>query len=127
LLNIAKIEDVFADSLFKREKITDFCRKCIIVMIYQLTYELATPGMDYAPLYHLIETEIGRSALHVLRDTWWIDCDNSVQAYELCTKIRSKIGDTDTFVVTELSDTNVNGWLNSNSWEWRRKVLDGTK
>jgi hypothetical protein len=93
-------------------------------MIYQLTYELITPDKDYTPLYHLLETEISNEAIHVLRDTWWLNVDDSVSVDSLCEAIREKMGETDTFVLTQLSDTNTNGWLSASSWKWRRNILN---
>jgi hypothetical protein len=89
-----------------------------MTMIYQLTYELITPDKDYTPLYQLLEKGIGHSSIHVLRDTWWFNSNEKTN--DLCDKIKSKLGDGDTFVLTELSSENTNGWLSSKSWEWRR-------
>lgn len=47
-------------------------------MVYQLSYELKTPDKDYGPLYSYLENDLGTSAKHVLRDSWWIAVDQEL-------------------------------------------------
>lgn len=87
-------------------------------MIYQLSYELKTPDKDYTALYSFLEKEVGGSAIHVLRDTWWIKYNESQNINDLCDLIKGKMGENDVFFLSALSVNDMNGWLPSSNWKW---------
>ena len=86
-------------------------------MVYQVSYELRTQDKDYTELYDFLEKELGICAIHVLRDTWWVDIrDKGIN--DICDKIRSHMGENDVFFVSLVSKDSTNGWLASSSWKW---------
>ena len=90
-------------------------------MIYILSYQLQTPDKDYAPLYKYIENSIGTSAVHVLRDSWWVASDHNLDVDEECEKVRKYLGEKDGVYMAELQvNAKINGWLPSNFWDWYR-------
>jgi hypothetical protein len=91
-------------------------------MIYILSYQLRTSDKDYAPLYKHIEDSIGKSAKHVLRDSWWIGTDKELNVDAECDKIRGYLGEQDSIYMIKLDrDAPINGWLPSTYWEWYRE------
>ncbi len=87
-------------------------------MVFQLTYELKTLDRDYTPFYNFLEKDAGDSAIHVLRDSWWIHSSGSVTIADMCEKIREHLGDTDIFYLSELQQGSINGWMPSSHWKW---------
>ncbi len=87
-------------------------------MIFQLSYELKTPDKDYTELYSFLEKEIGKSAIHVLRDTWWIKYDGLKDIDGISDLIKDKMGKNDVFFVSEIQISKINGWLASSNWKW---------
>lgn len=87
-------------------------------MVYQLSYELKTPDKDYAPLYSYLENDLGTSAKHVLRDSWWIAVEHELDVDAICDEIRSRMGEKDNLYFCRLSNLDINGWLPSSIWQW---------
>lgn len=87
-------------------------------MVYQLTYELKSSEHDYSSFYSYLEKEVGESAIHVLRDSWWIFTPQEVSIDSLCDGIREHLGDKDIFYLSELRKEAVNGWMPSSHWKW---------
>ena len=87
-------------------------------MIYTLTYELRTPNKEYTDMYTYLEKKFGDSAIHVLRDTWWIHTLDEKAVDEMCDDIKKYMGENDVFYITEISEQPINGWLASSSWKW---------
>jgi len=88
-------------------------------MIYILSYQLQTPDKDYAPLYKYIEHSIGDSAIHVLRDSWWIGTKQEINVNEVADQVREYMGEKDSVFIARLStDVPINGWLPSSHWAW---------
>ena len=88
-------------------------------MVYIISYELRTPDKDYTGLYSFLEKEMGDSAVHVLRDTWWIELnDVEPNLAQLCDRIRSFMGEKDVFFIMDITNQHTNGWLASSSWKW---------
>ena len=88
-------------------------------MVYIVSYQLQTPDKDYSPLYKYVEHSIGDSAVHVLRDSWWIGTEKSIDVNEVANKIREYMGEHDSVFIAKLStDTPINGWLPSTHWTW---------
>ena len=87
-------------------------------MIYQLSYELRTPGKDYTFLYAFLEKEVEGNAIHVLRDTWWIKYNGDKNVSELCEAIKKEMGEKDIFFLSEISGKEINGWMASSNWKW---------
>lgn len=97
-------------------------------MVYQLTYELKSQDYDYSSFFSYLEKEIGESAIHVLRDSWWIYISNNeISVEELCNNIRSHLGDKDIFYLSELQKESVNGWMPSSHWKWYNEHKEITK
>lgn len=88
------------------------------MMVYSLSYELKTADKDYTPLFSFLEKGIGKGGIHVLRDSWWIASDKPLDVPKICEEIRKFLGDKDHIFLTQLSNTNTNGWLPSSSWNW---------
>lgn len=86
-------------------------------MIYQLTYELRTAEKDYSDFYSYLEKELGGSALHVLRDAWWIAL-NECDIESLCNDIRNRLGEKDVFFIALVPSGQINGWMAQTSWKW---------
>lgn len=103
-------------SLHSRKKFTN--------MIYSLSYELKSAEKDYTSLFNYLEHNIGLGGIHVMRDTWWIASDTELNINDICNEIRKLIAEKDHFFFTKLSDTGINGWLPSSSWEF---FSDNTK
>lgn len=93
-------------------------------MIYQLSYELRTLEKDYSGLYEFIEQFANGNAIHVLRDTWWIDFDNSVSTDEFCKNLRIHMGENDVFFFSEVTTEKLNGWMPSQHWDWVRARIN---
>lgn len=87
-------------------------------MVYQLTYELRSPDWDYSSLYSFLEKDAGDSAIHVLRDSWWIYISKPVSICELRDRIRAFMGEKDIFYISELLKESVDGWMPSSHWKW---------
>lgn len=93
--------------------------------IYLLSYELRTPDNDYSKFYEFIE-HIGDDRVHVLRDSWWIASKETLQIEQLCSEIRDHLTVNDVFYVEEMteSNSNINGWMASSSWNWLRDKMN---
>ena len=89
-------------------------------MIYQVSYELRTQNKDYTQLYSFLEKELGSSAIHVQRDTWWIDFSGK-DINDVCDEIRNRIGESDIFYLSQLDTLHINGWMPSTTWNWLRE------
>jgi hypothetical protein len=87
-------------------------------MVCLVTYELKTPDWDYTPLYSYLENQMGKSAIHVLRDSWWVDVENNKDISSLADTIRNLMGEKDIFFIVDISKKPINGWLPSTSWTW---------
>ena len=87
-------------------------------MVYSLSYELKSTEKDYTSLFNYLEHELGSGGIHVMRDTWWVASDNELDINATCDKIRSFMGEKDHFFFTKLSETAINGWLPSSSWDY---------
>ena len=87
-------------------------------MIYSLSYELKSTERDYTSLFNYLEHEIGSGSIHVMRDSWWIASDIELDINVICDQIREHIGEKDYFFFTKLSDSVINGWLPSSSWDY---------
>lgn len=96
-------------------------------MIYQLTYELKSPERDYSSFYTFLEKEVGDSAIHVLRDSWWIYLGQEKPVEELCDTIRPLLGEKDIFYLSILHKDSVNGWMPSSHWKWFNEHKDLTQ
>ncbi len=90
-------------------------------MIYILSYQLRTPDRDYTQLYKYIEESIGNSAIHVLRDSWWIATSRDIDVDDISNQVRDYLGEQDSIYITKLeSNAPINGWLPSTYWDWYR-------
>ena len=89
-------------------------------MVYSLSYELKSTDKDYTQLFSFLEQGIGEGGIHVLRDSWWIFSKTDLEISSTCDAIRSKMGEKDHFFFTKLSDSDINGWLPSSTWNWFR-------
>ena len=85
-------------------------------MIYQLSYELKTPEMDYTSLYDYLEKEL--EGKHVLRDTWLIKYEGEKNMHELCERIREQLGNNDVFFLSKIISGGIDGWMATSNWKW---------
>lgn len=92
-------------------------------MIYMLTYDLRTPEKDYAPLFSHLEKEVGKEALHVMQNVWWIFTDNELNLDKLCDDVRQYLGSSDLLFISSMKGADNSGWLSLTSWEWLKKHL----
>lgn len=90
-------------------------------MVFQILYELKTPEKDYSPLFTYLETGMGESGIHVLRDCWWVSNPHQEDVVEMCKEVRNYLGENDVFYITVVSPEQINGWLSSGSWNWFRE------
>lgn len=74
--------------------------------------------MDYTPLFSFLEHGVGEGGLHVLRDSWWIYTKTELNISKTCDDIRKLMAEKDHFYLTKLSESDINGWLPSTSWNW---------
>lgn len=89
-------------------------------MVYQVSYELRTQDKDYTGLYSFLEKDLGTSAIHVLRDTWWIDFSGK-NINDVCDDIRKHLGESDIFYLSQLNMQDINGWMPSTTWNWLKE------
>ncbi|KAA6329001.1 hypothetical protein EZS27_022151 [termite gut metagenome] len=87
-------------------------------MVFLVTYELRTLDMDYTKLYSFLEKDMGKSAIHVLRDSWWVELEGKPVITQLCDQVRSFMGEKDVLFIIDITDQATNGWLASSSWKW---------
>ena len=87
-------------------------------MVYSLSYELKSAEKDDTSLLNYLEHEIGQGGIHVMRDSWWIASETELDISAICDQIRTHIGEKDHFFFTKLSDSAINGWLPSSSWNY---------
>lgn len=85
--------------------------------VYLLSYELRSLEKDYTPLYEFLD-KAGNDRNHVLRDSWWIASNETIDIDTFCNNIHSLISDNDVFYFVEMTDPGINGWLASSSWNW---------
>ena len=82
--------------------------------LYIISYDLNNPGKDYTDLFQKIES-LG-SALHIQKSVWLLK--SSLNANEIATSLHEKMDSNDILFVSELSESNYQGWMNKNYWEW---------
>lgn len=86
-------------------------------MIYQLSYELRTGGKSYTDFYTYLENGLGGSAIHILRDVWWIAVEGKTLD-ELLHSIKDFFGEDDIFFITAISAESTNGWMPKSVGTW---------
>lgn len=95
-------------------------RQTLLLMVYQLVYELKTADFNYSEFYSFIEKDLGKGATRVFRDAWWFESDeDDIDA--LCNKIRSRLGELDTFYVALIPNGKIDGWLANITWNWYKE------
>lgn len=90
-------------------------------MIYAVTYELRTKDKDYSPFYSFLEKQMGDSAMHVLRDSWWIYSQEPMNVIEMRENIKQFLSEQDLFYISELSAGVLNGWMAVSVWDWYKE------
>lgn len=91
-------------------------------MILQITYELKDPDRNYSPLFTEIE-ELG-PAVHFLKDSWWVQVDDSIELEEILNTLRIHMGEGDLIHLIDITDKKTNGWLARTSWDWLKQRSD---
>ena len=86
--------------------------------IYNVTYDLSTPGGDYAG----VEAAIKRSKawLHMMQSTWLVATDET--AAEVYNRIAPKLRKCDLIFVNAVTNRYY-GWLPPKTWEWIKAWL----
>jgi hypothetical protein len=85
-------------------------------MLYLISYDLNKEGKDYAKLYEAIKSNSGW--ISALKSAWIIYTKETVE--QVYNKMRPTIDDDDYLFVSELN-TNRQGWLRKDVWEWINK------
>ena len=91
-------------------------------MILQITYELKDPDRNYSDLFSEIEA-LG-AAIHFLKDSWWVEMNDSIDATEIeniLNRLRLHMGENDLIHIIDITDKTTNGWLARTSWEWLKQ------
>ena len=89
--------------------------------VYLVSYDLKTPGKDYAKLYEALKASPGW--WHYLESLWLLSSAESLEAWHA--RIRSRIDENDAFIIMGLTRSmQRNGWLPEKAWEWIRQHLD---
>ena len=87
-------------------------------MIYAVTYELRAKDRDYSPFFSYLEQEMGESAMHVLRDAWWVYSKTELDMVVIREKIKQFLSEQDVFYVSALAKDSINGWMAVSAWNW---------
>jgi len=87
-------------------------------MIFLITYDLRTPGRNYNLLYDAIK-ELGDNN-HPLESVWFVKND-ILDPLTITRKLKEHMDNNDLIFVVEISNSNRQGWLPKNSWEWLDK------
>ena len=81
-----------------------------------ITYDLKHPASDYVILFnHLKSTGVW---WHNIQSTWMIVTDKAVDDW--ANLIRCCIHPDDRFLVVDVTDRYINGWLTKDGWDWIR-------
>lgn len=79
-----------------------------------ITYDLNKPGQNYQGLYEEIKS-FG-AWWHHLDSTWIVDTRLTVET--VADRIRTKVDDSDHFLVLNITGDANQGWLPKKAWEW---------
>ena len=82
-------------------------------MVLLISYDLNTPGKDYAGLYK--ELKKAKAWWHHLDSTWIIETNLSCSTWQK--RIRKHLDDNDSFLIIEIRN-NYQGWLPERAWDW---------
>ena len=85
-------------------------------MILQVTYELKDPDKNYSDLFAAIE-KLG-SAIHFLKDSWWVEVDDSLKLEDVLGRLKDHMGENDLIHLIDITNKKTNGWLARTSWDW---------
>jgi hypothetical protein len=80
---------------------------------YLITYDLKTPGRDYAKLYEAIKAS--QKWWHYLESCWVIVTDENPT--QIWNRLAPAIDNSDRLLVIEVRDS-VQGWLPKDAWDW---------
>ena len=92
----------------------------INIMILQITYELKDSDKNYSDLFAAIES-LGNSSIHILKDSWWVDINDSLKLEDILNILKVHMGENDLIHIIEITDKKTNGWLAHTSWDWLKK------
>ena len=81
--------------------------------IYSISYDLRRPGRNYEELYAVLNQY---ENYHALESTWFVKSEETADT--ICEKVRQKMDNTDSVIVTEIVSTNKQGWMPKPFWEW---------
>lgn len=81
--------------------------------IYSISYDLRRPGRNYDDLYSVLNQY---EHYHALESTWFVKSEELADT--ICEKVREKMDNTDSVIVTEIVIGNKQGWMPKPFWEW---------
>ena len=82
-------------------------------MIYQISYDLKTPGQDYSGLYEAIKS-LG-SWCHHQKSNWLVD--THFNASQIFDKLKGHIDQNDLLLIINVGNDYA-GWLPKTAWDW---------
>lgn len=82
-----------------------------------VTYDLKTPGRDYASLHESIKQST--KWWHYLESTWVIATNETVR--EVSERLRPKIDSNDRLLIVDMTGREVRGWLPRKAWDWLKE------
>ena len=82
--------------------------------LYIISYDLNNPSYDYTDLFRRIES-LGK-ALHILTTVWLLKTTQDVNQISMA--LREQMNDNDILFVSELHESNYQGWINKTYWKW---------
>ena len=85
--------------------------------LFLVTYDLKSPGRDYASLHEAIKQST--TWWHYLESTWIVVTSESVR--EFTDRVKSKIDPNDRLLVVDISGREARGWLPRKAWDWLKE------
>lgn len=85
--------------------------------VYSISYDLRQPNRDYTSLYEEIK-KIG-DYFHPLESNWFVRTNWDAQ--DIYDKLRPYIDDNDLILIIRVDQSDKQGWMVKNFWEWLRK------
>ena len=88
-------------------------------MVFQITYELKDSDKNYSELFTAVEN-LG-SAIHFLRDSWWVEVETAMKAGDILSLLKPYMGENDLIHIVDITNKSTNGWLARTSWDWLKQ------
>lgn len=93
---------------------------------YAITYDLRQPGRKYDELYEEIKEQAGDSNWQHPMESFWVIAvsEYSPKDKETMYKaLRQYIDDNDSLFITRIDNTEHQGWMPKNFWNWFKEKI----